>query len=410
MKKFISFVSVVLALVCIFAIYPKNKVSAQTQEFVVYNYAELKSAMDTASASNTAVITLANDIALESSITVKGNVIIKGNNKEKLIFDHNGNLTGFNFSKNTNLTLENIAVTRTIYKEQEAFMFSSYSKQINLAFNGCDFNVATAEIASVSYDRIVYCSSDVASTFVCYLNDCTFNTYGYFYRGTYVVYNCASLPTTAGSATVKEFSGLKIDYEAGKLNFPADITVSEDEEFTVTVKSGSALKSQFTYYALKDGFKFSFTTRNLQSETPTEASVNVDFAEEKVYFSEEYAVYANAGLTQEIASGESVQPGQTLYVIRKGSGIFIDSAVFEYNLPLRPEKRELKADFVCSFGFAMEHFNNCEYRVNGGAWQKAPVFVGLLANTEYTVEVRIGATASSFVSEIHTLKVTTSEN
>lgn len=409
MKKFKLIISAILVLICVFAICPRREVNAQVHDVVVYNYAELKSAMDLASSSNTVVITLANDVAVESSITVKGNLFIKGNNKEKLIFEHNGKLTSFNFSKNTNLTLENIAVTRTIYKEEEAFIFSSYSKQINLAFNNCEFNVATSEFASVNYDRIVYCSSDVASTFICYLNNCAFNTLGYFYRGTYVVYNSDSLPTTAGSASVKDFSALKIDYETGKINFPADITVGEDEAFTKTVKSGSAIKSEFTYYALKDGFTFSFTTRNLRSETPTEASINVDFAEEKVYFDDEYAVYSNASLSKELNSGDGVKPGQTLYVIRKGSGIFIDSEVFEYQLPARPEKRELKVDFVCSFGFAMEHFNNCEYRVNGGEWQKAPVFVGLEANTEYTVEVRIGATANSFVSEIHTLKVTTSE-
>ena len=409
MKKLISVISAVLVIAGLFAITPKNEVNAQTQEYVVYNYNELKNAMGLANSSNTVIITLANDVVVESSISVKGNVVIKGGNQERLIFENNGDLTSFNFTKNTNLTLENVTITRTIYLEKEAFIFSSYSKQINLSFNGCAFNVATAEIASINYDRIVYCSSDVASTFTCYLNNCQFNTLGYFYRGTYVVYNCDNLPATAGSASVKDFTALKINYETGKLTFPSDITVGEDENLTKTVKSGASIKSAFTYYALKAGYKFSFTTRNLKSELPSEASINVNFALEKVFFEGDYRVYGNAQLTQVINSGDSVVPGQTLYVIRKGSGIFYDSDVFEYVLPVRPAKLELNADFVCSFGFAMQHFKNCEYRVNGGEWQKAPVFVGLNANTEYTVDVRIAATENSFVSETHTLKVTTSE-
>ena len=76
-------------------------------------------------------------------------------------------------------------------------------------------------------------------------------------------------------------------------------------------------------------------------------------------------------------------------------------------LPARPEVKKLKADFVCSFGFAMEYYNGNEYRVNGGEWQPAPVFIGLQSATEYTVDMRIASTESSFVSEIYTIKVTT---
>ena len=410
MKKLIAVIVAVLTLACLFVITPKISVNAQTHNVVVHDYNELKNAISSANSSDTVIITLANDVAIQGSFTVKGNVIIKGNSKEKLIFDYNGKKTSLSFSKNTNLTIENVTISRTVTDETETYLFRVEDKQVTLFFSECNFDVATPEFPSIQYDRIVYSSSSVSSTFTCYLNNCEYNTAGYFYRGTYVFYNCESLPEMAGSAVVKDFSGLKIDYENGKLVFPADITVSENEGFTQTVKSGSNLKSEFTYYALKDGYKFSFTTRNLRCETPDEASVNVDFAAEKIYFSEEFKVYSTATLTQEISSGDAVHPGQTLYVVRKGSGIFVDSEVFEYQLPQRPEVRELNAAFVCSFGFAMEHLTNYEYRVNGGEWQMAPVFVGLESSTQYTVELRVKSTSSSFVSEIYTLQVTTSEN
>lgn len=409
MKKLIAVIVAVLTLACLFVVSPKSSVNAQTHSVIVHDYNELKNAISSANSSDTVIITLANDVAIQGSFTVKGNIVIKGNAQEKLIFDYNCKKTSLSFSKNTNLTIENVTISRTVADETETYLFRVEEKQVTMFFNECNFEVATLEFPSIQYDRIVYSSSGVSTTFTCYLNNCVYNTAAYFYRGTYVFYNCDSLPEMAGSAAVKDFSGLKIDYESGKLVFPSDITVCEDESFTQTVKSGSALKSEFTYYALKGGYKFSFTTRNLKCETPDEASVNVDFTAEKIYFGEEFKVYSTANLSQAVNSGDSIFPGQTLYVVRKGSGIFIDSDVFEYQLPQRPEVRELNAAFVCSFGFAMEHLTNYEYRVNGGEWQMAPVFVGLEASTQYTVELRVKETSSSFVSEIYTLKVTTSE-
>lgn len=385
----------------------KQSVMAESYTFVVSNFEELKSAMAQATLSKEITAILANDVVIESDLTAKGKVTIKANGGEKLIFEKGDTKTNIGFSKNAVLTLDGVTIERTVVAETEKFLFATYEKGIVLTFNDCIFNVATAEIASVSYDRIVYTST--ADYLTCYLNNCVFNTLGYFYRGTYVIYNCENLPQKAGSAVFEDFSALKIDYASGKLTFPADITVSEDEDFTQTVRTGASIKSQFTYYVLRNGFSFSFTTRSLKYETPTSASVGIDYASESITFGEEYSVYKDEGLTQELVSGEQIYPGQKLYVVRKGSGIFIQSDTFVLELPLRPAKKQLKADFVCSFGFAMEYFSGMEYRVNGGEWQPAPVFVGLNALTGYTVDMRIASTQNSFVSEIHTVSVTTTE-
>ena len=385
----------------------KPYANAETFDIVVNNFEELKSAFGKANSTNQINVTLACDIEMQSDLTLKGNINIKASNKQQLIFDYNGTKTGISLSKNSNIGLDNVTVTRRVANETERFLFYTYDKQVTLNFTDCVFDVATAEIASTSYDRIVYCSVENALT--CYLNNCVFNTAGYFYRGTYVVFNCDNLPQSAGSAKVKDFTALKIDYQKNQITFPQGVTVSTDSEFTQTVKSGSKINSDCTYYALKEGFSFSFKTRNLKFETPTSASVLVDYANECVTFTSEYAVWANQSLTQAVSSGDKVVPGQKLYIVKLASGIFIQSDVYCMQLPLRPEKRELTADFVCYFGFVMQHVNNMEYRVNGGEWQKSPVFIGLNASTEYLVEMRVASTAVSFVSEIHSIKVKTSE-
>lgn len=409
MKKIVALVAVIALSLGLFVFgttSSKQAVSAETHNFVVSNFEELKSAVAKGNASDLVYITLASDITIESDLTVKGNVYIKANAKEKLIFEKGSSKTGISLSKNSNLTVDNVTVVRNVVAETEKFLFYTYEKGITLTFIECAFNVATAEIASISYDRIVY--SSTAGALVCYLNNCEFNTQGYFYRGTYVVYNCDVIPANAGSAVIQDFTSLKINYENGQLTFPADTTVSEDEAFTKNVKSGSLFKSDFTYYVLKNGFSFSFTTRNLKYETPTEANVEVDYGKETIEYNEdEYGVYSDSALTQTVASGSTLTPGGKLYVVRKANGIFLQSDVFEFALPVRPEARQLKADFVCSFGFAMEYFINCEYRVNGGEWQKEPVFIGLHANTEYTVDMRIASTQKSFVSEVYTITVKT---
>lgn len=411
MKKLIC---VSLSLICVFAFVvilnnAKPIASAESYEVVVSDFEQLKSAFSSASASKTVNVTLACDIEIKSDLSLKGNLNIKANNKEKLVFDFNNDKTGISLSKNSSIGLDNVTIVRRAINEtEEKFLFYTYDKQVTLNFANCVFDVATQEVVSLSFDRIVYCSTENALT--CYLNNCTFNTSAYFYRGTYVVFNCDTIPQSAGKAVVKDFTGLKIDYQNNQITFPSDINVSEDADFTQNIKSGAKIKSNFTYYALKGDFQFAFTTRNLKYETPTEASVQIDFANEIINYDSAYAVYSDESLSKKVESGSAVNPGQKLYIVQLASGIFQTSDTFCYELPLRPAKRELTADFTCYFGFVIQHVNNMEYRLNGGEWQKSPVFIGLNSSTEYVVDMRVSATANSFVSEIYTIRVTTSEN
>ena len=106
MKKIVALVAVIALSLGLFVFgttSSKQAVSAETHNFVVSNFEELKSAVAKGNASDLVYITLAGDITLESDLTVKGNVYIKANAKEKLIFEKGSSKTGISLSKNSNL-------------------------------------------------------------------------------------------------------------------------------------------------------------------------------------------------------------------------------------------------------------------------------------------------------------------
>ena len=214
------------------------------------------------------------------------------------------------------------------------------------------------------------------------------------------------IPTTAGSAVVKDFNDLTIDYNTKTITFPSNITVAEDEKNTKVVQSGSEFKSLTTYYATKDGYTFSFTTKNLKLDTPTLASVDIDYANETISFSDNYLVSKDEHFTELLRSGDKVTPGMTIYIKHLSEGIFTESDVCEATLPQRPASVSLQSDFECTFGFVMELYSNVEFSI-GGEYQLSPVFVGLESETTYTVKMRVKATESSFASEVIEITVTT---
>lgn len=403
MKKRLAIILLALTLVLI-PTFVTTPVKAADLTFAVSDFQGLKDAVAKANSSTDVTIYLSGEIEVESNITVKGTVTVIGDSSAVLLMNTASNKTGFELKKNCNLTVKDLTVKRTVADESERFVFYTYDNNVSLNFENVVFDVKTLEVASINYDRITYCSTAGALTVLA--NGCKFLTDGYFYRGTLVFFNCDTLPQTGGSAEVKDFTGLKIDYQTGKLTFSSDISVSTQDNFATLVKNGDAIKSETTYYVQKGGFTFSFTSKKLKMETPNQASVSIDFFNETASFSSEYLVSRTAGFSQLLQSGDTVYPSEKLYVKRPGSGIFADSEVFVLTLPARERAVETVCAFVCEFGFAIEHMKGLEYKI-GDTYQDSPVFIGLQSKTEYTVTLRMKATSSSFCSESFTLKVTT---
>lgn len=405
MKKICLLIGLFLISFTTFSTSKVNAISLHN-EYVVNTYSELASAVSKANNVSMTHITLNGEIILEKDLTVKGLITLNGTDNSKIIFENNGSKTGISISRNADITMNNLTIKRTVIDETEKFLIYTY-EFATIRFNECIFDVASYETPSLSYDRVTYCST--VDALVLYFNNCQYNTDAYFYRGLMIFYNNEHLPSNiGGKATVKNFNDFKIDYETGRFTFPSNITVAEDEDFTKVIKSGASFASNKTYYILKEDFVFTYTTKDLKAETPTIASVDVDFSNEVINFTDEYLVSLNRDFTQLLTSGDKINPGQTLYIKQLAQGIFLESDVAEITLPQRPKAVELEVDFVCSFGFVMQYYENCEFMIFE-EYQLSPVFIDLESDTTYKVHMRIKATTSNFASDVYSIDVKTSK-
>ena len=219
-----------------------------------------------------------------------------------------------------------------------------------------------------------------------------------------IFFNGKELPK-AKEGKVYDFNKFKINYDTKVFRFPATFTVSEDEDFTELVASGTTIKTNTTYYVTDGTVSFEFTTKNLKLAVPTIDNLTIDYYNEKVYFSDKYLVALDSEMTQLVNSGDEITPGATLYVKRVAEGIYFESDVAEIKLPERAKKVELESAFTCSFGFVMEYYPNAVYNV-GDVVQNAPVFVGLESGKTLEVSVYIAATDNSFKSEVYQTTIT----
>lgn len=367
----------------------------------VSNYNELTNALKQTNNVTMTTIVINGTIYLEYDITVKGKVTFIGGNDAVLVFEHGEKKRTMYNSKGSELRFENLTIKRSVTDETEGYLFRFHQNGIAW-FTGVVFDVATLNVVSEQFDRVTYCPSGTELTL--YFNNCTYNTEAYFYRGTMIFFNNEVLPKTAGKPTIYDFNGLKLDYETKTFKFPATIKVSEDEDFTETIKNGSTFASNTTYYAIKDGFAFEFKTKNLKLAKPNINSLTLDYHEEKVYFSDKYLVALDREFTNLVNSGDSVTPNMTLYVKRLAEGIYFESDVAAITLPDRVKAIQLDSAFICSFGFVMTYYENVEFSI-GDTWQSSLVFVGL-KNTTYTVKMRFKATDSTFASSVYETTVT----
>lgn len=402
MKKIIVLLLVLSAFVLL---KPTDTSALNDHEFVVSNFKELEYAVSKTSFMYETTIVINGTVEVEKNISVGGIVTFKGNGNSKLALEHNGIRTTITNKLNAELKFQDLTIYRSFSEEKEAHgIYFRYNG--NGYFEDVTFDVATPELGpSPSNDRLTYVPNDTNVTL--YFNHCTFDTAAYFYRGTMVFYNGNDkIPTTAGNAVTKDFNSLTIDYETQVITFPSSITVSEDLKNTKVVNSGSQFKSKTTYYATKDGYTFTFTTKNLKLATPTLASVEVDYTNEVINFSNKYLVALDSNFSQLVKSGDKVTPGMKLYIKQLSEGIFTESSVAEVTLPQRPTAISLESDFECEFGFVMQLHNDVEFSI-GDRYQASPVFVGLESKTTYTVKMRVKATNSSFASLPIEITVTT---
>ena len=405
MRKIITLLLVIMASLVLLQPTIVNT-EATENVYTVTNFNELSSALANTNNAEFTKIIVDGQINIEQNLTIKGKVLFVGTGSSKLIFEHDNKKRSIYNTVNSDIRFEDIIISRTVTNAAADFMFQLNNKG-SIWFTDTRFEIAIAEEGpNTDIDRITYCPTGVDVTL--YFNNCTYDTEAYFYRGTMVFFNSDLMPSTAGSPTIKNFNDFKIDYHNKVFTFPSNIKVSEYEDFERNMKSGKQFKSFTTYYLMKDNYTFSFTTKDLKHKTPTLTSVDFDFENEVVNFSDDFLVSSNSDFTKLLTSGDKIAPGMKLYIKQLASGVYFDSEVFEVTLPQRPKAIQLECDYVCSFGFVMKYYDNVEFSI-GAEYQLSPVFVGLSSNTKYTIKMRVKATDTNFASETCEITVTTTK-
>ena len=370
--------------------------------YVVRNYSELVAAVAKTSKNYMTTIIIEGSIALQGDLKISGKVKFVGSANAELVFEYNGTKYKISNTKDSDIQFENLTIKRTVVNTTQTYIINCLENG-RVSFTEVTFDIAiSSDGVNADVDRITYCPDGV--DLVVIFNNCTYNTQAYFYRGTFIFINDDELPKT-NKATVYDFNKIKVRYDKHVLRFPVTFKVSEDEDFTELVATGSLLKSNTTYYVTNGEIVFSFTTKNIKLANPTINDLAIDYYNEKVYFSDKYLVATNSDMTEILSSGATITPGATLYVKRLGEDIYLDSDVVAIKLPERPTMPQLNAEIVTDFGFVMEGYENAVYSIDGSI-QLSPVFVGLESNKTYTVSVYLFATESTFRSQVYETTVT----
>ncbi len=162
---------------------------------------------------------------------------------------------------------------------------------------------------------------------------------------------------------------------------PKKLTVTNkttDEAETVPVKQRVDLSSV--------GLDYKYETTNVKISGRTYVSDKEDMSDAKAGKGDYYTVI----------------PGKPIYIQRAATDSTFASKVYKIDSPERPETPEAVVEDVGAGCITLSMIDNAEYRIaqdgEWGEWQSDNRFMGLDAETEYELEVRIAATENSFAS------------
>lgn len=138
--------------------------------------------------------------------------------------------------------------------------------------------------------------------------------------------------------------------------------------------------------------------------SPNSNALKIDYLAQTVAFDGTVEVASDAAFTSKLASGAAVTPGATLY-LRAADGT---SAVTEVTLPRTELTKETAPVPTVGTNYIRFGATGYEYQFGDSTeWVTLGSWGNLTANTEYTVRIRIAATATSFASETVELKIKT---
>ena len=152
-------------------------------------------------------------------------------------------------------------------------------------------------------------------------------------------------------------------------------------------------------------------TRAGQTPPVVGEGYTIDYKDETITVQDGYEVYtAQSGGTQ-VASGSKIEPGETYYIRRAETTTQEASEFTPFTVaerPATPAAPAVTGKTDTSITISTE--SGCEYSIDGGSWvggSGSHTFENLTPGTDYTISVRVPATASTFASDAASTTVTT---
>lgn len=416
-----------------------------TKVYNVTNEAQLKAAAEEVIDAKK-IINVMNDISF-INLTIKGKCVIR---TDKGFIKNNGRkavltMTGFEYhnkilpANGSDVTFSNI----DIFHEKT---LNASTSNVTIEYSAASVRLYNVKITNLNNFRILYCSSASSDSNV-YLYNVEFAaeagaSFAAMYRGNYIIDGDLILNngTIGGSAVVFDFRPYDVTASdeggltsltlsgtgktGGTLPAPTDMTDAEiwytldgtnpatslsAEKYTAPIPTPSWQNALISVCVKANGYfspevyEFKY---NVVIEIPdvTAEDLIIDYAAETLSFSSDIEVNTAADFSGEVfVSGSQVIPGSVLYARYKATDELPAGDVFTFNVPQRPATPQVTAASISVNRITLAQIAGAEYKLSSESeWTAERIFTGLAADTEYSFDVRIAATASSFASDIAT--------
>ncbi len=147
-------------------------------------------------------------------------------------------------------------------------------------------------------------------------------------------------------------------------------------------------------------------------EAPTEGEWSFDYVAGTLLLNDGLEASYLPTFDTIISLDRPIQGNSTVYIRRAATGSMLASSAVEVKTPAKPtEKANLTLLELRRTKISVSVDEGVEYRlITGtiiGAWKETGTFIGLEADTDYTIEARVKGTATTFAGDIVSLRVKT---
>lgn len=246
------------------------------------------------------------------------------------------------------------------------------------------------------------------------------HSYSYFAEGALITQKC--ICGHHATATLSAPTNLVYDGQAKTASMQYSSNWQGSQNWTISYTKGGepvqAVTEAGTYTASVtiDSNATASVTFTIAQASQTAPSAGegyaLDYGNETITVTNGYEVATSETEDATVASGDTITPGDTLYIRRSGDSNHTPSDWTELTIPDRPATPAaptVSGKTDTSIIIATE--SGKAYRISDGNWITGDgnphTFSGLTAGTTYTIAVRVSATDNSFASESASTSVTT---